>query len=307
MTEILFTTLDVARMLYVDKSTVKRWTDEGKLKCFRTPGGHRKFPAEHLYEFITEYNYGVSPVNMYPQLATDEGVIRRIIKKKDFNVLASVCFSAAIKGKKDDVVKLFSEVHRYGMPLPAIFDEMLRPTLKRINDLSVSGKLSAPEQELAMNALSSAVVLLSNMIVRPSLNGKKVICATIVKESNDILLKALIVLLESEGYEVLNLGVAVSGEDVIQLAKSQKPQFVYLAASRVQQPDLFAASHMDVINELQSLNSTLVLCGSGYAEVNHGVSVCTSFGEIFAMQHGGTTPRAAPALVKEAAEPIVKN
>ena len=31
MTELLFTTNDVAKLLQVDKSTVKRWTDEGKL------------------------------------------------------------------------------------------------------------------------------------------------------------------------------------------------------------------------------------------------------------------------------------
>jgi len=108
MTEILFTTIDVAHMLYVDKSTVKRWTDEGKLKCFRTPGGHRKFRAEDVYAFVTEYNYGVPPVSLFPQFATDEAVIRQIITKREYNILASVCFSAAIKGKKDDVVKLFT-------------------------------------------------------------------------------------------------------------------------------------------------------------------------------------------------------
>ncbi|MCX6137154.1 MAG: helix-turn-helix domain-containing protein [Ignavibacteriales bacterium] len=301
MTEILFTTIDVAQMLYVDKSTVKRWTDEGKLKCFRTPGGHRKFRAEDLYAFVTQYNYGVTPINLFPQFASDEAVIRQIIIKKEYNVLASVCFSAAIKGKKDDVLKLFTEVHRYGLALPVLFDEILCPTLKRIHDLFVSGKLSAPEHQLAVNALSTATLLMSDVIVKPSLNGKRAICATIEKESDDILLKALTVLLESEGYDVLNLGVGVSAADVIQLAKSRNPQFVYLLAAQMNQQNAFEAQHELLMNELAGMNSALILCGSGYAAENLGVTVCASFVEMFAMQHGGPAPRAGHSRAIEVA------
>lgn len=60
MAELLFTTNDVAKMLQVDKSTVKQWTDDGKLKCFRTPGGPRKFQAQDLYQFMADYSYGIS-------------------------------------------------------------------------------------------------------------------------------------------------------------------------------------------------------------------------------------------------------
>jgi excisionase family DNA binding protein len=306
MTEILFTTLDVARMLYVDKSTVKRWTDEGKLKCFRTPGGHRKFRAEDLYQFMTEYNYGVSPVNLYPQLATDEAVIRRIITKKEYNVLASVCFSAAIKGKKDDVVKLFSEVYRYGMPLPLLFDELLRPTLKRIDDLSASGKLTAPEHQLAINALSTAVVLLSDVIVKPTSNGRKVLCATIEKESTDILTTALAVLLEGEGYDVLNLGVVGTADDVIQLAKSQKPQFVYLVASQVAEENVFSSRQEFILTELTNAGSKLVLCGRGYVSTDASVIASSSFQELVLIQHGGPL-KAAPQPSHDAAVHTHKN
>ncbi len=41
----------VARMLNVNASSVKRWADEGKLPCLRTPGGHRRFQATHVEAF----------------------------------------------------------------------------------------------------------------------------------------------------------------------------------------------------------------------------------------------------------------
>ena len=228
MTEILFNTMDVSKMLQVDKSTVKRWTDEGKLKCFRTPGGHRKFRAEDLYQFMSDYNYGISPINLYPQFANDEAIIRRIITRKEFNVLVNVCFAASINGRTDELVKLFAEVYKNGLTLPLLFDEILRPTLNRISDVNISGKLSSGEMQLAINTLSNGVVLLSEIIVKPTPTGKKAICATLDAGMRDTELKALAVLLESEGYEVLNLGTGASANTINQLIESRKPQFVFL-------------------------------------------------------------------------------
>ena len=56
----LLTTDNVSKILHVGKSTVKRWTEEGKLKCFRTPGGHRKFRIESVQEFIRAYEFDVA-------------------------------------------------------------------------------------------------------------------------------------------------------------------------------------------------------------------------------------------------------
>jgi len=299
MTEILFTTIEVAQMLYVDKSTVKRWTDEGKLKCFRTPGGHRKFRSEDLYSFVTRFNYGVTPMNLFPQFASDEAVIRQIITKKEYNVLASVCFSAAIKGKKDDVIKLFTEVHRYGLSLVVMFDELLHPTLKRIHDLSISGKLSAPEHMLAINALSTATLLMSDVIVKAAANGRKVICASIENEFDDVMLKALTVLFESDGYEVLNLGTGVEAGNVLQLAKTQKPKLVCLLASYPAEQTVFADVQEQLTADLSSIGSALVLCGAGYAALSGGSSVCPTFSSLLAMQHS------VPMHVQTSVEKIV--
>ena len=42
---------EVAQILKVNPSSVKRWADEGKLPCFRTPGGHRRFERSHVESF----------------------------------------------------------------------------------------------------------------------------------------------------------------------------------------------------------------------------------------------------------------
>ena len=36
-------------ILGVNESTVRRWADSGQIRCFRTPGGHRRFAEEDLF------------------------------------------------------------------------------------------------------------------------------------------------------------------------------------------------------------------------------------------------------------------
>jgi excisionase family DNA binding protein len=46
---------EVAQILKVNTSSVKRWADEGKLRCFRTTGGHRRFERVHVEYFRRNY------------------------------------------------------------------------------------------------------------------------------------------------------------------------------------------------------------------------------------------------------------
>lgn len=50
----LMTTRSVADLLGVGVSSVKRWTDEGKLTCVRTAGGHRRFETTEVDRFRRE-------------------------------------------------------------------------------------------------------------------------------------------------------------------------------------------------------------------------------------------------------------
>jgi len=45
-------TSEAARHLGVSLSTVRRWSDSGYLRGYRTPGGQRRFPVDELDEFV---------------------------------------------------------------------------------------------------------------------------------------------------------------------------------------------------------------------------------------------------------------
>jgi excisionase family DNA binding protein len=44
--EALLKPAEVAQLMRVDPRTVANWAKEGKLRCSRTAGGHRRFPED---------------------------------------------------------------------------------------------------------------------------------------------------------------------------------------------------------------------------------------------------------------------
>jgi excisionase family DNA binding protein len=50
-----FSSYEVSEILGVTPSSVVKWINEGLLKAFRTPGGHRRVPAAELVRFSAEH------------------------------------------------------------------------------------------------------------------------------------------------------------------------------------------------------------------------------------------------------------
>ncbi|MFH1352137.1 MAG: response regulator [bacterium] len=55
MPKKIFTTQDVSRMLSCDLTTVIKWVNEGKLKAYKTPGGHRRIEGPDLVDFVKKF------------------------------------------------------------------------------------------------------------------------------------------------------------------------------------------------------------------------------------------------------------
>ncbi len=43
---------EACKLLGVDQSTLRRWSDDGKVPVFRTPGGHRRYAEDELLAFL---------------------------------------------------------------------------------------------------------------------------------------------------------------------------------------------------------------------------------------------------------------
>ena len=57
-TQLAFTSSQAATYLGVSLATVRRWSNDGHLRGYRTPGGQRRFSREQLDAFLRSLSGG---------------------------------------------------------------------------------------------------------------------------------------------------------------------------------------------------------------------------------------------------------
>lgn len=60
LSERLLHTAEVAALFQVSERTVADWARRGRISCVRTPGGHRRYPAEEIRRLLVANAEGVS-------------------------------------------------------------------------------------------------------------------------------------------------------------------------------------------------------------------------------------------------------
>ena len=64
-TQLAFTSSQAALYLGVSLATVRRWSNDGHLRGYRTPGGQRRFSSDQLDAFLRSLS-GERPENARP-------------------------------------------------------------------------------------------------------------------------------------------------------------------------------------------------------------------------------------------------
>jgi len=117
MTDQLYTTHDISRLLQVDPSTVSKWIDRGILMAFRTPGGHRRVRSADLRTFLITHQMpvpdelGSGTVRLL--LVDDERVVLDAIKRAFKPYSAQVELQSTTSGV--EALLLVSEQKPHGM------------------------------------------------------------------------------------------------------------------------------------------------------------------------------------------------
>jgi excisionase family DNA binding protein len=61
--QLAYTSSQAATQLGVSLATVRRWSNAGHLKGYRTPGGQRRFSREQLNDFLSSLGRDGEPVS----------------------------------------------------------------------------------------------------------------------------------------------------------------------------------------------------------------------------------------------------
>lgn len=130
----ILSTADVARLFNVTETTVKRWANEGTLKCMKTPGGHRKFEMKHVVEFAQSLNF--EPTGALT-LTTEDALAQKIqiaILSRDFAVLREALLQKVLSQTRPDLFLYLSYLYQHKIHLWEIFDLIISPAMRAIGD-----------------------------------------------------------------------------------------------------------------------------------------------------------------------------
>jgi 5-methyltetrahydrofolate--homocysteine methyltransferase len=136
-----------------------------------------------------------------------------------------------VDGDMPGVTELVRQALDAGEPAQSILNQALIPGMGTVGELFEQGEYFVPELLLSARAMYAALDLL-----RPHLTAggvpptARVVIGTVQGDLHDIGKKLVVIMLEGNGFQVIDLGTDVSPERFVEAAKDSGAQLVGLSA-----------------------------------------------------------------------------
>ena len=212
----LLSTRTLAEMLRVSEATVKRWTDDGLIPCYRTPGGHRRFRHEDVEAFIRTSGV-VAPRSRVSDATPAETL--RLALAMDLPGLERMAVNAL----------------ENGLSVEALCDEVLAPALVEIGQQWAGGAAGVGDEHLVTSGVIDLLSRLRIRFERRAVEGRQALVACAPGKRHELVARMLSLCLRARGYVTLDLGADTPFDEIARIALARKIDLVALSASGTSQ------------------------------------------------------------------------
>ncbi|MFN2512443.1 MAG: B12-binding domain-containing protein [Pyrinomonadaceae bacterium] len=250
------TTKEVARLLNVSEATIKRWADDGLIQAEKTVGGHRRFGLVGIARFQRDRSAEL------PRPSAAPGV-----RETEFKAQVSIglLLRHLVDGEEDETSALLMNAYLHGQSLASLFDRVVTPAMRQIGDLWYRGELTIADEHLASQTAMAALQKLRSVIhVAPPSESKAMICG-VEGDLHELPIHLSHVLLEADGWEVINLGPNTPFFAQVEALAKHRPQLVCVSAKLMTDPDRLARDYVQVHKAARKSHSAIVLGGDALA------------------------------------------
>lgn len=276
-----FNSSEAANILGVNVSTIKRWTDDGKLKCIKTAGGHRKFAISHLAEFIQENKQKTSRVNVFPVEGEEDLEISYHITKGDFKILRKRVLEDALACNRERIHQILNGLYLGQFPLYVIYDKLITPVMHRIGDLWETEHITITEEHFASQIIRDSLIRLQSAMQIPSEKIGKALCLNLSQELHDIALKMVDHLLEIRGYKVLFSGQITPLYKLETIFSNFNPDRVYISSTVISEISLAQLEFNYLLELCEKNDAEVYIGGRGMDKLNIDHPAITALLESF--------------------------
>ncbi len=261
------TSKDAARLLGVSEASVKRWTDGGLLLSEKTAGGHRRFRPEDVALFRRERGLSVE------QRARATSSVIQLRKRPDAAVTVSKgdfaslpdLFEALVGGRAEESSALLINAYLQGHNLASLFDGALAKAMHRVGKLWYEGKLSVAQEHIATRTALSVTHTLRGVIEVPEENGLLAMCCGTEDDFHELPAQCVQVLLESEGWSVLNLGPNTPFFALSEATEQRAPRLVCISSTILHNLDRAVREYKEFTDIAHRVGAAVVLGGASFS------------------------------------------
>jgi methanogenic corrinoid protein MtbC1 len=252
---------DLALVIGVSESSLKRWVDEERLFASRTAGGHRRIALHEAIRFIRENNQslsrpellGLSDLSTSPMSAVQGGT-------------GEVALLKALEAGQPAVARGLIIAHYLAnRSVASVFDGPITHAMHRIGELWRHSESGIFIEHRATEIVMDAIHQIRQTLPPVPPNA---LCAIGSAAAGDPYtmpsLMASTTLLEC-GFQETNLGANLPVESLIAAAREKSPKLVWLAVSYVADRSVFIEGLQRLADALATMGSALVIGGRGVA------------------------------------------
>jgi len=230
MKETYISTREVAELLSVTETTVKRWTDSQRLKCVKTLGGHRKYLLKDIEDFAKENNIPISGVSA-PLSKAQLDKVGYALFSKNIDQIIEVVLEEALQGDRDGLFDLFIYLTKNRIRFNNLVDEIIQPSMEKVGYLWEKNQLRVEDEHLASDTIKTALSRLFVHLPRQKKKDIKVVCTCSEGEYHDIGIQSLAYELELSGYTLHYFGANTPFQSIDMTIKKEKPSYIFISAT----------------------------------------------------------------------------
>lgn len=249
---------ELAKLLNVNTSTIKRWVDKGLLKAEKTAGGHRRLNADSIAKFISSQKNLADRSYILNRL----GKKRSAQKKLDWQGYYFFLYSNTSLSSKN----ILEEQLLMGVELLEIVEEIILPVLVKIGQAWKNGILNIYEEHRMTFLLRSDLLRLDRMLPIIKTKSPVAILACVKDEHHEIPLLLLHLLLKQQGWRPIILGINTPAEQAALAVKKNQAKILCLTKSFSKTNEL---NYLEILhNHLGKTKPFVALGGAGWKTAN---------------------------------------
>ena len=186
-----------------------------------------------------------------------------------------------------------------GIPIPDIYLGVLAPAMQEVGHRWAMGELNVAEEHYATAVAQSILDGLGRRLRRPPKDGRLAIVSGTPEELHALGTRVVADFLETDGWEVLQLGTGAPAGDIAALVESEQPDLVALSTATAG----VIEGVVEVLQALRAISPRPCIVAGGRFWTEETTPAAIEFGADLVIQD----PRELVALLRERIPPLEGN